>query len=33
MSTEQGVVTKIENGFAWVRAQRKSACGTCANKV
>ena len=31
MSTEQGVVEKIENGFAWVRAQRKSACGTCAN--
>ena len=33
MSTEQGIVEKIENGFAWVRAQRKSACGTCANKA
>ena len=33
MSVERGVVEKIENGFAWVRAQRKSACGTCANKT
>ena len=33
MSTEKGVVEKIENGFAWVRAQRKSACGTCTNKA
>ena len=23
MSTEKGVVEKLENGFAWVRSQRK----------
>jgi sigma-E factor negative regulatory protein RseC len=32
MSTEKGVVEKIENGFAWVRAQRKSACAGCGNR-
>jgi hypothetical protein len=30
MSTEKGVVEKIENEFAWVRAQRKSACAGCS---
>jgi len=33
MSTEKGVVEKLENGFAWVRSQRKSACGSCNNKA
>lgn len=33
MSIEKGVVEKIENGFAWVRARRKSACGSCTNKT
>ena len=32
MATEKGIVEKTENGFAWVKAQRKSACGTCASK-
>ena len=32
MATEKGIVDKTENGFAWVKAQRKSACGTCASK-
>lgn len=32
MSTEKGVVEKIEDGFAWVRAQRKSACAGCGNR-
>ena len=32
MSTEKGIVDKLENDVAWVRARRKSACGTCANK-
>lgn len=32
MSTEKGVVEKIENEFAWVRAQRKSACAGCGNR-
>ena len=32
MATEKGIVAKTENGFAWVKAQRKSACGTCASK-
>jgi sigma-E factor negative regulatory protein RseC len=32
MSTEKGVVEKVENGFAWVRAQRKSACAGCGNR-
>jgi sigma-E factor negative regulatory protein RseC len=33
MSTEKGVVEKLENGVAWVRSQRKSACGSCTNKA
>ena len=33
MSIEKGVVEKLENGFAWVRAQRKSACGACASRA
>ena len=33
MSKEKGVVEKLENGFTWVRAQRKSACGSCTNKA
>jgi len=32
MSIEKGVVEKVENGFAYVRAQRKSACGGCASR-
>ncbi len=32
MSIEKGVVEKVENDFAWVRAQRKSACNSCASK-
>ena len=32
MSTEKGVVEKVENDFAWVRAQRKSACAGCGNR-
>ena len=32
MTTEKGIVEKTENGFAWVKAQRKSACGTRASK-
>lgn len=26
------MVEKIESGFAWVRARKKSACGSCTNK-
>lgn len=26
------MVAKVENGFAYVRAQRKSACGSCASR-
>lgn len=32
MSTERGIVEKIEEEFAWVRTQRKSACAGCSNK-
>jgi sigma-E factor negative regulatory protein RseC len=32
MATKKGIVEKTENGFAWVKAARKSACGTCASK-
>jgi sigma-E factor negative regulatory protein RseC len=32
MSVEKGIVEKVENGFAYVRAQRKSACGSCASR-
>jgi len=32
MSTERGVVEKTENGFAWVRTQKKSACTGCASR-
>ncbi len=32
MSIEKGIVEKVENGFAYVRAQRKSACGGCASR-
>jgi len=32
MSIEKGVVEKVENGYAYVRAQRKSACASCASK-
>ena len=32
MSIEKGIVEKVENDFAYVRAQRKSACGGCASR-
>ena len=32
MSTEKGVVEKVDNEFAWVRAQRKGGCGSCASR-
>ena len=32
MSVEKGIVEKVENGFAYVRAPKKSACGNCASK-
>jgi len=32
MSIEKGIVEKVEKGFAYVRAQRKSACASCASR-
>lgn len=30
MLEEQGKVVELEEGFAWVETQRKSACGSCS---
>ncbi|NNG01314.1 MAG: SoxR reducing system RseC family protein [Desulfobacteraceae bacterium] len=32
MSVETGTVEKVENGWAWVKAQRKSGCASCSGK-
>jgi sigma-E factor negative regulatory protein RseC len=32
MSTERGIIEKIEEEFAWVRTKRRSACGGCTNR-
>jgi len=32
MVEEQGVVIKVEKGFAWVQMQRKTSCGQCSMK-
>ena len=32
MTVERGIVETIEEGFAWVKTRRKSACGHCGSK-
>lgn len=32
MSSERGIVERIEKEYAWVRTKRKSACSGCSNR-
>ena len=32
MSAERGIVENVEQGWAWVKTKRSSACGSCSSR-